>query len=282
MWNPTDKDFEMLASWGLKENPLRAIEDFSPLKEMARWLNPRQRQAHHDYIKARESNIQEKNYDNYYKTAEKPIDRWRWEYLKARKAWYIMPLEWHRFSEPGVKRVLDLGCGDGDVTQRIAEYIAKCWNDRGYKGHKLEVYGYDLNPSRIKNAQTHCEAPHPDITFHFDVCDVAGSGVPHEENFFDYTTANGVFEIMEDGPALQFLSEICRITKSGIFVEDLAERYPGGYPRENFEELFNKHSFTLYKDHMVLMEPFVIEGTLDPMAIWPMNKCRVMFAVPKT
>jgi len=283
MFHPKDEDFDAIRAWGLDKNPLRAIEDYSPLKEHLRWLNPRQREAALEYIQARNANILDKNYDNYYKTAEKPIDKYRWTYLKIRKAWYILPLEWHRFAEPGVTRVLDLGCGDGDVTQRIAEHIVRCWNEKGYKGHKIEIYGYDLNKSRIVNARNHCESPHPDISFHFDVCDVAGDGVPHPDKFFDYATANGVFEIMEDGPAMQFLSEICRVTSKGVYVEDLNERYPGGYPRDNFEEMFNAYGFTLKggADHRVFMEPFVLEGSLDPMKIWPMSVCRIMFAVAK-
>jgi ubiquinone/menaquinone biosynthesis C-methylase UbiE len=281
MFNPKDEDFEAIKSWGLDKDPLKAIKDYSPLKEELRWLNARNRDAHLAYIRAREDYIQQKNYDHYYKTAEKPIDRYRWEYLKIRKAWYIMPLEWDRFAGPEVKNILDLGCGDGDSAQRMAEHIVKCWNAKGYKGHKLTIHGYDLNPSRIVNANMHCESLHPDISFHFDVCDVVGKGVPHPDKFFDYATLNGVLEILEDEPALRFMSELCRVTKSGVYVEDLADRYPGGYPRENFEEMFNTHGFTLLRDHMVFMEPFTVEGSLDPMEIWPINKVRIMFAVPK-
>jgi len=281
MFNPQKKDFDAIEAWGLKQNPLKAIEDFSPQKLEQRWQNPHQQAAHAEYLKKREDYIQKKNFDHYYKTAEKPIDRHRWEYLKERKAWYILPLEWERFAEKEVKRVLDLGCGDGDVTQRIADYIADTWKKQGYKGHKLEITGYDLNPSRIKNAQEHCRSPHADISFTFDVCDAIGKGIPHPDRYFDYSATTGVLEILEDGPAERYMAELCRVTGKGVYVEDLADEYPGGYPRDNFEKLFNKQGFMLARHHWIMTEPFTLEGSLDPMKLWPNLKDQVMLAVRK-
>lgn len=281
MFDPKEKDFATIAAWGLKENPLRAIEDFSPDKLEARWKNPYQQKAHAVYTKKREDYIQQKNFDHYYKTAKKPIDRYRWEYLKDRKAWYIAPLEWDRFAQPGVSRVLDLGCGDGDVTQRIADTIATCWKKQGYKGHKLEITGYDLNESRIDNAKMHCRSPHPDITFKFDVCDAIGKGVPHPDRYFDYAATTGVFEILEDGPADIYMSQLCRVAAKGVYVEDLADEYPGGYPREDFKSFFAKYGFDLIRDHYILTEPFSLTGSADPMELWPIQKERIMFAVRK-
>jgi SAM-dependent methyltransferase len=281
MFDPKEQDFAAIAAWGLKENPLKAAEDFTPQKLETRWQNPYQKQAHDIYYQKRVDYIQQKNFDHYYKTAEKPIDRRRWEYLKDRKAWYIMPLEWQRFAGKDVKRILDLGCGDGDVTQRIADYVVMCWQKDGYKGHALEIVGYDLNPSRVKNAQLHCRPPHPAITFRFDVCDAVGKGIGHDDKYFDYAATTGVFEILEDAPASKFMAEICRVTKSGIYVEDLADEYPGGYPRDNFEEMFGQHGFTLARHHWVFTEPFAEQGTLDPMQLWPILKTQIMFAVPK-
>ena len=281
MFDPKDKDFAAIAAWGLKENPLKAITDFSVLKLDLRWLNPQQRDSQIVYYKKREDYIAKKNFDHYYKTAQKPIDRHRWEYLKDRKAWFILPLEWQRFAEKGVSKILDLGCGDGDVTQRMADFIVKCWNEQGYKGHRIDITGYDLNPSRIENAKMHCRSPHPEIHFHFDVCDAIGKGIPHSDKHFDYATTTGVFEILEDEPANIFMKEICRVTSKGIYVEDLADEYPGGYPRENFEVLFSSYGYTLAKHHWVFTEPFTLEGSLDPMLLWPNLKDQVMFAVPK-
>lgn len=282
MFDPKAEDFAAIESWGLKDDPLKGIKDYSPLKRELRWLNSYHRDAHMVYYLKRVDYINQKNFDHYYKTAEKPIDNYRWQYLKNRKAWYIPPMEWDRFAAEGVTRVLDLGCGDGDVTQRIADYIAKCWKDKGYKGHKLTVYGYDLNESRIRNAKAHCTSPHPEIEFHFDTCDVVGKGIDHPDNFFDYTCTTGVLEILEDTPAGKFMAELCRITKSGIYMQDLADEYPGGYPRDNFEEWFGKHGFTLLRDENAFSSPFTLDGSIDPMKLWPIAHTRLMFAVPKS
>ncbi len=282
MFDPKEEDFQAIVSWGLKENPLRAIEDFQPAQLEERWKNPYQQEAHAEYVRKREEYIQSKNFDDYYKKAEKPIDRKRWEYLKDRKAWFIAPLEWSRFAANDVRLVLDLGCGDGDVTQRIADFIADDWAKRSYAGHDIQIFGYDLNASRIKNAQALCHSPHPKISFNFDVCDAIGAGIPHEDKFFDYAVTTGVLEILEDAPAQKFLSEICRVSRRGVYVEDLADEYPGGYPRENFSELFEREGFAVERHHWVLTEPFVREGTRDPMKLWPALKDQIMFAVPKS
>lgn len=281
MFDPKENDFATLAAWGLAQDPLKAIKDFSPLKLELRWVNPYQREAYLDYFKKREAYIQKENFDAYYKKAEKPIDRRRWEYIKDRKAWYILPLEWQRFAEKGVTRILDLGCGDGDVTQRIADFIIKTWKDQGYKGHKIEIYGYDLNASRIKNAQQLCTSSHPDITFHFEVCDVVGKGIQQADQFFDYVAVTGVFEILEDKPADIFMKETCRVAAKGVYVEDLADEFPGGYPRETFHAWFEKYGLSLEHHHWVFTEPFVVEGSMDPMKLWPNLKDQVMFAVRK-
>jgi hypothetical protein len=77
------------------------------------------------------------------------------------------------------------------------------------------------------------------------------------------------------------MSEICRVTKRGIYVEDLSDEYPGGYPRVDFESFFGAYGFTLERDHYVLTEPFSLDAGADPMKIWPILKERIMFAVPK-
>jgi hypothetical protein len=78
----------------------------------------------------------------------------------------------------------------------------------------------------------------------------------------------GVFEILEDGPALKFAKEIARVTKSGIYIEDLFDRFPGGYPRD-LEPLLKEVGFRIVDKKVVLSEPFDIEKSKDPMRIWP-------------
>lgn len=281
MFNPIEADFQKIKAWGHTADPLKAIDDFKPEYLSLREKNPYHVEANKIYTQKRLDYINKKNFDHYYKTASKPIDRKRWEYLKDRKAWFIAPLNWDCFSTVGVSRILDLGCGDGDVTQRVADFIAEAWKLSGYAGHQLEIYGYDLNPSRIENAKLHCSSPHPLITFKFGVVDVVGKGMNEPDKFFDYSLSTGVLEILEDEPANRFMDELTRVTNSGIYIEDLADVYPGGYPREDFAKIFDDCGFELIEDHYVLTEPFVVEGSLDPMELWPVQKDRLMFAVRK-
>ena len=74
MFDLKDEDFDVIESWGLKENPLKAIEDFSSEKLEKRWENPYQKEAHEEYYRKRQEYIEQENFDNYYKKAEKLID----------------------------------------------------------------------------------------------------------------------------------------------------------------------------------------------------------------
>ena len=92
--NLTKSDFEKVKSWGLDLDPFAAIKDFSFLKCEQRWQNEEQILAHNEYVRKRLEYIKNKDFDNYYRNAFKPIEKIKWEYLKLRKAWYITPLGW--------------------------------------------------------------------------------------------------------------------------------------------------------------------------------------------
>jgi SAM-dependent methyltransferase len=278
MFDPKQSDFEAIRAWGLEQDPLRAIADFDPAQLEARWNNPTFREEYEAYYERRAAWIAGRTFDDYYKKAEKPIDRQRWEFLKARKAWYIPPVEWDRFGAAGVRRILDLGCGDGDTTQRVIDHVSRMRACEGRSGEPLEIHGLDLNASRVSNARTHVRVQDPGLSLRFDVRDVAGEGVPYPDAHFDYTLTTGVLEILEDDPFQRFLSELCRVTKRGVFIEDLAEEFPGGHPREDLDKHLSERGFRVVRSHMVLQEPFVQEGSLDPLRLWPALKVSVLFA----
>lgn len=267
MWNPSEKDFETLRRWGLDEDPFAAVKDYSELKKELRWLNPDHRELWEKYVYTRAEQIGKDSHEEYYRFVKKPIERLRWEYLKARKAWYIMPLGWDNFAKQTCT-VLDAGCGDGDTIQRIMDYVLKIWQKNKITDKKLHLVGIDLNESRIENANKLVVSPDPRITFEFSAVDVNKDGFPYKDKHFDFSMCTGVFEILEDEPCMRFADEMTRVTKSGIYIEDLFDRFPGGYPRV-LEPILEARGFKVKEKLIVLSEPFDIGKSSDPMKIWP-------------
>jgi SAM-dependent methyltransferase len=278
MRNPTDDDFAALDVWGLQKDPFRPFKDYSDLKNELRWLNPQNREAHWAYVQRREAWIAGKNFDSYYREARKPIERDKWLFLQRRKAWYTPPVGWDRFADDGVMQILDLGCGDGDVTQRVIDHIVRLWAGRGYPGHKLAVIGVDLNESRVLNARELVRSPHPLISATFEVGDAVTGQLAYPAGSFDYVLNTGVLEILEDGPASAMLDEIARLSSRGIYIEDIVDHYPGGYPRNHLPEWLARRGFGKVDRRFLFSEPFTVEGSLDPMQLWPILKEQVIFA----
>lgn len=266
-WTPTDKDFQALNRWGLGEDPFEAVKDYSDLKKELRWLNPDHRNAWEKYIYTRAEQIGKDSHEEYYRYVKKPIDKLRWEYLKLRKSWFIMPLGWENFTKASCT-ILDAGCGDGDTVQRIIDYVYESWKNEKIINKTLHIIGIDLNESRIENANNLVSSPDPRITFEFRTVDVSKEGIPFDKGYFDFSLCTGVLEILEDQPCLNLMQEMTRTTKSGIYVEDLYDRFPGGYPRE-LEPIFKKFNFEVKHKLVVLSEPFDLSRSKDPIPFWP-------------
>ena len=61
---------------------------------------------------------------------------------------------------------------------------------------------------------------------------------------------------------------MCRLTRLGIYVEDLYERFPGGYPRDLGSAL-DKYGFSEKNKEVVFTEPFSVDRLSDPKKLWP-------------
>ncbi|CAB1057773.1 hypothetical protein D1BOALGB6SA_2528 [Olavius sp. associated proteobacterium Delta 1] len=272
MWKVDDDDFKKISSWGLESNPFRAIEDFSERKKELRWLNPEHRDHYvriiHKRLKKMGKTKDEEVFDNYYKKAEVPIDRRRWEYLMARKSWFIMPLGWETIAKYG-SSVIDLGCGDGDTIQRLINYVSEYWKMNCHNDRTLKIYGIDINASRIQNAKKLVRSSNAKISFDFRTADVAGEGLEFKDQYFDFAISTGVLEILDDESCDEFIREMCRITKKGIYIEDLLEKFPGGFPRENLNEWLERNGFIVINRYVVFSEPFDVDHLSDPQKLWP-------------
>jgi len=273
---PTPADFQELDRWGLVEDPMAALDDYSRERERARRENDRHRRAREAHAEnTAEAFVADSQ--SYFRSLERPIDRPKWAYLKRRKAWFHPPVGWDRFVAPGTARLLDVGCGDGDQTQRVAEHVAGRWLAAGYDGFPLEIVGVDLSASRVENARRLVDSPHPKITVRFEQGDVT-DGLDYADDFFDYSLAMGLFEVLDDEHAAAALDETTRLTAHGLYVRDLLDEYPGLSPRPDLPDLLAEREFAVAEDHRVFEEPFVEEGTRDPLAVWPMNVHQVLFA----
>ncbi|MFA4720636.1 class I SAM-dependent methyltransferase [Pyrococcus kukulkanii] len=89
------------------------------------------------------------------------------------------------------KRVLDIGCGGGELTLKIAEAVGA-----------EEVYGVHINDKAIKAASSKGIEV---VKYNIE------NGLPFEDNFFDLITANQVFEHINNTKLL--FSETFRILK---------------------------------------------------------------------
>jgi SAM-dependent methyltransferase len=273
---PTPEDFRELERWGLVAEPMAAVEEFSPDLERRRAENER----HLRKRREQEENVSEAFLEDaqaYYRSMDRPIDRTKWTYLKRRKAWSHPPVGWGAFAAPGTARILDLGCGDGDQTERVAEFVAGRWTAAGYDGFPMEIVGVDLSESRVANARRHARSPHEQVTLRFEQGD-AVDGLDYADDYFDYTLALGLLETLDDDRAERVLDEVARLTAEGVYVRDVLDPMPGFHPRPDLDERLAGRGFETVERHRVLEEPFVEEGTRDPMDLWPMNLNQVLFA----
>ena len=55
--NLTERDFEIIDSWGLNKNPFAAVEDYSSLRTERRWIAKYQLETYKEYVRKRKTII---------------------------------------------------------------------------------------------------------------------------------------------------------------------------------------------------------------------------------
>jgi SAM-dependent methyltransferase len=266
------KHFKIIESWGLDKNPFRAIDDYDELKAEKRHLISGQKKAYNKYWQRRFNWTMGKNFKSYYKTKSKPIDKWTWEYLRQRKRYFQMPLGWNEILRHGGS-IIDVGCGDGDLIQNFIDFANK--NKQTLKKNKIKILGVDVNGSRIKNAKKFVKSDLSNIKVEFKKANFI--------NFlklkFDYAFVAGVFEILDDKDFITLVKKLDKTILKTIYIEDLMEQFPGGYPRYQLSKYFK--NFEIKSKHTIFTEPFNLKKLTDPKKIWPIHIDQNLLLVKK-
>ena len=118
MLKVTKNQLKQVKKWRLNINPYKAVNDYNELKTEQRWENSEHTTEFYKNFNRRKKISPKQDVFKYYKKANLPIDQKTWDYLRFRKPYYIMPLGWENIAKNGGK-VIDMGCGDGDVIQNL-------------------------------------------------------------------------------------------------------------------------------------------------------------------
>jgi SAM-dependent methyltransferase len=261
-YNP--KHFKIIKGWGLDKNPYRAIDDYSETKAEQRHLNKDWKSLYTKYVNKRKIWTEGRDHKKFYrKTYNKPIDKWTWEYLRKRKQYFQMPLGWEKIVKSG-GTIIDVGCGDGDFVQNFIDYAEKIIKKKKLKS-KIYIHGIDVNHSRVENAKKLVSSKLPNIKFSFKCADFAKTNISK----FDHAFASGLFGILDDKEFSKFVQKLEKNIKKTIYIEEILEPFPGGFPRYHMGKYFKK--FKVLEKHKIFTEPLNLKKIEDPKKLWPVH-----------
>ncbi len=124
-------------------------------------------------------------------------------------------------------RILDLGCGSGDVAIDVAQRV----------GAKMEcrMTGWDMSPVAIETAReqwaaTQSKSPRS-VNVHFEVADVFANPVSSEADApaFDFVVCSLFLHHFTDDQAVELLGRMKRWALHGVLVDDLIRSHWGWF-----------------------------------------------------
>ena len=258
------KHFDIIKRWNLDKKPFRAIRDYSETRAEQRHLNKDWKKLYNKYYYKRLKWTENNNHQKFYrKKYNKPIDKWTWEYLRLRKRYFQMPLGWNKIVKNGGK-IIDVGCGDGDLIQNFIDYAEKIIKKKNIK-KKIYILGVDVNQSRIKNARKLVKVRSKNIKVEFINQDFDKLKIKN----FDYAFASGLFGILNEKEFIKFVKKLEKRIDKLIYIEEILEPFPGGFPRYHIGKYFKK--FVVIEKHKIFTEPLNLNKIEDPKKLWPVH-----------
>ena len=178
-----------------------------------------------------------------------------------------MPLGWDNIALNSGK-VIDVGTGDGDVVQRLIDYVNKFWKEKNITDKKLHIIGLDLNSLRIENANRLVTSPIKISRLNSNKQTLMKKK-KYEDHYFDYALSTSVIEIINDKYYKNFIKNLANLVTKGIYIADIFEKFPGGFPRDKLGKDFLNLGFKTIKREIVLSEPFDKNRFKNKIKIWP-------------
>jgi ubiquinone/menaquinone biosynthesis C-methylase UbiE len=177
-----------------------------------------------------------------------------WLYKSFNKQYntVLNPIIFNKIKANNPSKLFELGSGSGNTSAIIlSDIISDKMLDKFDKriDYNLEYVGVDLSEVRSRKAMNMLP-----ILFNkfmnnlsLDFYSADASNLKYADNYFDYSIAISVFERVDHKSIDSLVGELCRVTKSGIFISDTIDHYPHGFPRneKKLNIIFQKYNFEL-------------------------------------
>jgi SAM-dependent methyltransferase len=166
-------------------------------------------------------------------------------------------------SQAGPLRVVDVGCGDGDMLRRIDAWAAK-------RGVSVALTGIDVNPDAIRAAR---EATPSGQRIQYIIGDALSSSVIGD---VDVVICSLLTHHLTDAQVVQFLQWAERSARLGWFVNDLHRKPMPYHLFRLWARFMNWHPFVKNDGAVSIRRSFVVEdwkrlcaaAGLDAKTVW--------------
>ncbi|MBF0549483.1 MAG: class I SAM-dependent methyltransferase [Deltaproteobacteria bacterium] len=160
-------------------------------------------------------------------------------------------------------KILDIGCGNGRLAEKLADYLSK----------EGEYFGFDISATLVEASKAKITAPN----FHFSLSD--GETFPFPDNHFDFIVLFSVFTHLHAPTISSFLKEIHRLLKNTgvclatVIINNDVDQDAGDIQRMT-------HTYK-YIESLVLEQGLVIDSVQQK---WPQESvvpAKVLFSDPE-